>query len=122
MHPDGRAWRRSAGLLRWRGVGVTDVQIISSTSNEFIRAEVSARITGGFEDVTLGSTVSMAFVAPGTEPVVGDYGSAAWEPSGPPYHCRRLSGAQADGDHDIWVRIVLGTEDVRRKVGVLRVT
>jgi hypothetical protein len=100
---------------------VFDVQEISSTSNEFIRAEVSARVTGGVEDVS-GSVVSMAFVAPGAEPAVGDFTAAAWEPGGPPYYCRRLSGALADGDHDIWVRVLLGTEDVRRKVGVLRVT
>jgi len=98
-----------------------DSQEISSTSNQFIRAEVSARVSGGFENVTVGAA-TMCFKVAGTTPGTGDFVAAAWEAGGPPYHMRRLSGLLAAGRYDIWTRVVLGTEDVRTKVGVLVVT
>lgn len=98
-----------------------DVQTISSTSNEFLRAEVSARIATGYENVTAG-TASMAIVAAGVEPVTGDFQAAAWETGGPPYYMRRLSGLLTNGTYDVWSRVQLATEDVRKKVFTLIVT
>jgi hypothetical protein len=99
-----------------------DLLSMSAGSTKGVRVEVSARVTGGFEVVTAG-TAWMAFVAAGAaEPATGTYTAAAWEAGGPPYHMRRNASALAVGRYDIWSRVVLGTEDVREKVGVLLVT
>lgn len=88
---------------------------IPSTSVEYVRCLVTA-------DVTLGTqTVSMAFMAPDTEPSSGDWKVAAWSGS----YVQALVGAggvitlAAHTNYVVWVKISDPPVTVVRRAGPL---
>lgn len=106
------------------------VHEVASSSLEYVKVPVRAVESGLTIDPTE-ATVTMAFVAIGTEPASGDFKTASWETTeGTPdkYAAKCLVGPSGaatptEGTYEIWVRIQDNPEDVRRKAaGYLKVT
>lgn len=101
-----------------------------SASREFLLVPIAAEEAGDRIDIS-GLPVEMAFTAEhDTEPTVGDWFDAEWEPGGPVrgfYRARLLvggigTGATAeltDGGHYVWVRVTDSPEAAVRQVGHL---
>lgn len=111
----------------------------SSLATEVLRVKVNGNIAGALVDPT-GYAVSAAVLDqthPGGKrvPVTGDYVAQTWETgSGPRYWAAVLMGPSATLNpagpgssvaevvYELWLRIVAGSEDVRRLVGLFSVT
>jgi hypothetical protein len=110
----------------------------SATATEVLRVKVNANIAGVLTDPT-GFAVSAAVRwvnDPTTRvPATGDYVAQTWETgSGPRYWAAVLMGPAASLDpagpgtgvaevvYELWIRVVAGSEDVRRLVGQFAVT
>jgi hypothetical protein len=96
-----------------------DLIEIPSSSAEFVRVEVGIRPD---EDITTGQAFMCKVISGANDPDVGDYVAATWEDNVAPYHMLGLKGPHAEGRYDVWVRVLYNTEDIRRKVAVLKVT
>lgn len=102
---------------------------ISSLSTEYIKCQVEFTVAGVVTDPST-DTVQMAFVAPGTDPVSGDWTAASWEsdittPSKPIRYVRCLMGpgakVLAKGSYTVWVKIADNPETPAKPAGLLEV-
>lgn len=102
---------------------------ISSLSTIYVKVPVKARKNGLDFDPS-GDVVQMAFVAEGTSPVVGDWKSASWEPTGwgnGAVFARCLVGpggvvTLTPGILDVWVDVADAPERPRARAGKVLVT
>ena len=99
---------------------------ISVLSKDFIRVPVSAEEDGLAVDPT-GDVVEMAIVTASTDPVGGDWNTAAWETAGSIYYARLLVGpgssfgALSAKTYDVWVKVTDSPEIPAMRAGPLQV-
>ena len=118
---------------------VATVPHISAGSTEYVRVPVRARDNGAVVDPTI-YTVSAAMVNADypdgvRAPATASYFAQTWDTdAGPTYFVEVLVGASGALDptgpsssedsvtYDLWIRIIAGSEDLRRKVGQIVIT
>lgn len=113
----------------WTFGGLQPMSSIPSIATEYRRVPVSATDSGAAVNVSTG-TVTMAFVAVGTEPDTGDWKTASWETDATRtpnrYYARCLIGSAVtltDGTYDVWIQITgIGSQVVKERVSQLVVT
>lgn len=102
---------------------------ISSLSVEYIKVEVTFTVAGVVTDPTA-DVVQLAFKAPGTDPVGGDWVTGSWESdvtvaSRPIRYARCLVGTGgkvlAKGDYMVWVKVTDSPEAPAKIAGLLEV-
>jgi hypothetical protein len=103
------------------------IRWIPAVSTEYLRADITAITAGNNLPVDpTGDAIYFAFTAVGAEPLSGDWHTAGWESSGPPYVARILLGpgglALAQGKYAIWFKIVDLPETPVIPLGTLYIT
>lgn len=103
---------------------------ISSLSLEYILVPVTFTVAGTVTDPT-GDVVSLAFVKPGVDPIVGDWVTGSWEsdvttPTKPIRYARALVGpgsskVLAKGPYITWVKVADTPETPAKPAGLLSV-
>lgn len=96
---------------------------ISTLSLQYVKVPVTATVNGVSINPTT-DTVQLAFVAPGINPVSGDWKTASWETINGIFYARCLVGtggavALSAGQYQCWVRVTDNPEIVAQAVGVI---
>lgn len=92
---------------------------IPSLGTEYVKAPVSAKISGVRVDPT-GDDVSVAFVGAGQRPSLEDFATGSWETATEGdvtvYYARRLASLDP-GRYDMWVMVERSPETIVRLAG-----
>lgn len=85
---------------------------VSSLSVEPVRVPVYAT-ANGTAIVTTGFAVSMAFITPGTDPLVGNWISGTWDVGDSVGAQCNISGL-AKGTYEMWIKILAATTIIKK--------